>query len=176
MKVFTFVQAKVQVAECRARKGFEKNRGELDVPRADLRFRQRDLPHEERPPRKIDGRRDERFVHRQCGPAVTDEADLVADGLEHRLPEDDAEVFSRMVPVDFDIALRQNGEIEKPVTRDLLDHVRKKRQRRLYACPPGPVEVELDGDVGFARLSSDFCRTCHGRAIPRKGFSRSRMV
>src|SRR5437868_14650976 len=46
VKVFTFVQAKVQVAERRARKGFEKDRSELDVPRAKLRFRQRDLPHE----------------------------------------------------------------------------------------------------------------------------------
>jgi hypothetical protein len=55
------------------------------------------------------------------------------------------------------------------VARDLLDHMGEKRQRRLYVSLPRTIEIELDVDLGFTRLSRDFGDAAHGRAIARKG-------
>ena len=169
MQVLALVQAQVQVALGTARERFEKDGRELDIPRAELRLRQRHLPDEERAPREIDRCGDQSLVHRQGRPAVANEADLVADGLEDRFTEYDSEVLGRVVAVDFDVPHGAHPEIDEAVARDLLDHVRQKGERASPVSLAEPSD-QLDADVGFARLSSDFCRAGHGRAIPRKGF------
>ena len=71
--------------------------------------------------------------------------------------------------VDLDVADRTNREVDEAVARDLLDHVRKKRERRDDVGLARSVEIELDSDLGFACLSRDSRGAAHARGIARKG-------
>lgn len=128
VKDLSAVKDEVQVALRTSRECFEENGGELHVPRAQLRAgRKGHLPDEMRAARQVERARGAGFVHRQRRPPVPDEARLVADGLRHRLADDEPHVLRRVMPVDLDVAGGTDLQVDEPVTRELFDHVRQKR-------------------------------------------------
>jgi hypothetical protein len=156
-----------------AREALEEDLRELGVELADLRLRQRHVPHEERTPRQVERARDERLVHRQRRVAVASDADLVAERLGEDPTEDDPEILGRVVPVDRDVALRAHHEIEEPVLGELLDHVGEERQRRRDAMRAVAVEIELDLDPCLVRVPLERGATRHrgdhtSLAVPRR--------
>ena len=68
-------------------------------------------------------------------------------------------MFGRMVPVDLDVALGVDGQIEGSVPRNLLQHVGEEGQGCFDAGLAGPVEVDLDPDLRFPRLTFDRCNS-----------------
>ena len=157
------VQRDVQVALGAAREGLEEDRRELHVPRADLgAARQRHLPHEVRPARQIERAGDAGLVHRQRRPPVAHEAGLVAERLRDALADDQAQVFGRVVAVDLDVARGAHRQVDEAVPRDLLDHVRQERQRRVDLRAARPVEIERHLDARLLRLARQRRRPSHG--------------
>ena len=53
--------------------------------------------------------------------------------------------------VDFEVAFRLDGQIEKAMHRHELEHVVEEREPRLHRRLAGPVEREADLDVGLLR-------------------------
>ena len=62
----------------------------------------------------------------------------------------------------LDVALGVDGEIEQAVAGDLIEHVREEGERRLDRRAALAVEIDLDADVGLARLALDAGGAGHG--------------
>ena len=92
-----------------------------------------------------------RVRDRQGREAVAADTRCVAERLPHRLAQYQTEVFGSVVPVDFDVAFGTDGEIERTVARDLLDHVRQEGQRRLHTALSGAIETDFDPNACLAR-------------------------
>ena len=90
------------------------------------------------PPGKIDHHARQRLVQRHVGVAVAADALLVADRLQHRLAERDADVFDRVVAVDVQVALGLDVQVDQAMAGDLVEHVVEKadagRELRLAAA------------------------------------------
>jgi hypothetical protein len=80
---------------------------------------------------------------------------MIAECVLDRFTEGDAEVLGRVVAVDFHVSLRFDLHVERAVPRELIDHVRQKRQRGIDRAQSGAVEIDLDPDIGLARLALD---------------------
>src|SRR5256885_2904495 len=137
---------------------------EIEIEVGDARACDRHLEDEERPPRHVHRRRDERLVHRdERGPEPHDPP-LVAEGLVDRLAQHDADVLDGMVLVDLDVTLRLDGEVHETVLRPGLQHVAEERDRRLHLRGAGAVEVELERDLRLLRLAFDARLPCRARS------------
>src|SRR5438093_766012 len=134
-------------------KGAEELLQEVEVEVRHATSRHRDAEDEERAPRQVHGRRDERLVHRDETGAVAHDALLVAERQTERLPEHDADVLDRMVLVHLDVALCLDGEVHEAVLRPGLEHVAEKWDRRLDLRGAGAVDVELKRDLGLLGLA-----------------------
>src|SRR5438034_7912863 len=134
-------------------KGAEELLQEVEVEVRHARSRHRHAEDEERAPRQVHGRRDERLVHRDETGAVAHDALLVAERQTERLPEHDADVLDRMVLVHLDVALCLDGEVHEAVLRPGLEHVAEKWDRRLDLRGAGAVDVELKRDLGLLGLA-----------------------
>src|SRR5690606_37880813 len=99
---------------------------------------------------------------RQSGRAVTRDALAIAERIQKRTAEHDAEVFGRVVPVDLDVSGALDGQVEQAVARQLLHHVRQERDWRLHASLPRPVEVDLDRNPSFVGVA-DTLTDAHDR-------------
>jgi len=80
---------------------------------------------------------------------VTAQPALVAPGLGEGLTERDADVFHRVVGVDFKVAVGLDIEIDKAVAGYLIEHVIEKRQAAGEATFAASVEVYADRDLRF---------------------------
>src|SRR5690606_34224376 len=76
------------------------------------------VQHEVRAARKVDGDVRQRLVHRYGDAGRAPNAAVVAQRAENRLPQADGDVFGRVVPVDVEIALHGDFEIEEAVARE----------------------------------------------------------
>ena len=69
-----------------------------------------------------------------------------------RLAENPADVFDRVMAVDFEIALCLDFQIEMSVPRDLRQHVIEKRNAGLDLVFARAVQIQTHTDIGFIRL------------------------
>ena len=83
-----------------------------------------------RPAAEIDRRDGERLVHRHDEVAGAVDALAVAERLQHRLAERDADVLDGVVLIDVEVARRLQREIEAAVTREQLQHVIEEADAR----------------------------------------------
>src|SRR5690606_3491986 len=83
VQVLPLVQVHVQVRASAPGEGLEEHLRELHVELAELRLGERNLPHEVRATREIEGGRDQRFVHRERRPPVATDAGAITERLEH---------------------------------------------------------------------------------------------
>ena len=79
--------------------------------------------HRVGPAAEVDGGDGKRLVHRHHEVAGAMDAALVADGLEDRLAERDADVLDGVVLIDVEIAARSQLKVEPAVAREEFQHV-----------------------------------------------------
>ncbi len=73
---------------------------------------------------------------------VTPDPLFVAQGLEQRLAERDADVLDGVMRIDLEVTLGLNLQIHQPVAGDLLQHVLEKGHARLQARRTGAVQIQ----------------------------------
>src|SRR5262249_53544908 len=102
-------------------------------------------------------RRDaERFIHRhQKVPRAVDAAPR-AERLRHDFSEGDADVLDRVMLIDIEVARRVEGQIERAVAREELQHMVKKTDARANSITPSPVEDQRHANARLRRLSIDY--------------------
>ena len=88
--------------------------------------------------------------------AKTPDPLLVAQRAQHRLAQRDTDVFHCVVPVDVQVALRMDVEVEQAVARDLVQHVVEETDTSVQPRLPGSVEVDAYGDLRLGRVARDF--------------------
>jgi hypothetical protein len=66
---------------------------------------------------------------------------LVADRFGNCLANRDPDVFNRVVRIDVKITLSMHLEINQTMSRDLIQHVIKKRHTRIQVLTTGAIKV-----------------------------------
>ncbi len=97
----------------------------------------------------------QRLVHRQQAIGIAHDAALVAERLDERLPQSDADILDRMMIVDLQVALGADGQVDQRMTRDLVEHMIEKADTRLDVGFPGAIEQHIHGNLGLIGLARD---------------------
>lgn len=138
------------------------------VPFAKPRHAKRYFPHKIRTARNIERAASQGFIHRRISRAITGNAALIAQSLQHRLADGDTGIFGGMMLVDVQIADRLHLQIDERVARQLLQHMVQKANACGHVIYTTAVEVDLNIYGRFVRLTTD--RACtHGRRYSRTG-------
>ena len=139
---------------------------QVDVEIADACARILDSVLEARPPGEIDDDSRQRLVQRHvCMPIACDAA-FIAERIGESLAQHDADILYRVMCVDGEIAAGAHLDIEKPVTRDLIEHVLEEGHTGIEAALAGAVEIERNRDLRFPCITSDRRLTCR-HSVPR---------
>jgi hypothetical protein len=107
-----------------------------DTPRAYL-----DVIKEIRAATEIDDNFSQRFVERAGRLAEAANAVLVAEGVLESLTQRQADVFDRVMVVDFKIAFRVDIDVEKTMTAKAIQHVVQERHAGLNSCLTAAVDI-----------------------------------
>ena len=75
----------------------------------------------------------------------------------HRFAQRDSHVFDGVVLVHVQVTACDQIEIERPVPRDLLEHVIEKADAGVNVRLSAAVEIQLQLDAGFVRGAVDRC-------------------
>ena len=136
-----------------ARKGIEELDGQLGIKAAHALGRHGQLAIGLPATRDIHGGHHECLVHgdRRVGKARN--ARLVAQSLAKRLAQHNARVLNGVVRVDLDVAHRMHRQIEQAMAAKSVEHVVEKRYAGRDIAHTGSIQVELDDNVGLARLA-----------------------
>src|SRR6202050_4929296 len=144
-----------------AGEGLEELAHKLSVKSADLLGRKLGPEGKERPARHVERNPSQRLVHRQQAIGVARQTSLVAERLRQRLAERDAHILDRVVIVDMAGALGPNLDIDKGMTRELIEHMIEETNAGCNIGKARPIEVEADLDARLLRLAYD-CALAHG--------------
>src|ERR1022692_4351868 len=110
----------MQVHQTAPRDGAPEFLGERRVECAEHLRRQLDVPYADRSAAQIEGRGDERLVHRQSHGTITANARLVAERLRQRLAEADADVLDGMMGIDVEVAVGLDVEVDEAMAREQI--------------------------------------------------------
>ena len=91
--------------------------------------------------------------------AVTRDAFFIAERACKRLAQGNADIFHRVMGIDFQIAFGVDFQIDQAVPGDLIQHVIEKRNARGKQGFTGAVQVDFDADLSFERISLYLGRT-----------------
>ena len=118
-------------------------------------FRHLDLQidHRVRPAAQVDRGDRERLVHRHDEVAGAIDPFPIAERLQHRLAERDADVLDGVMLIDVEIALRLQREIEAAVAREQLQHVIEEADAGADVVPALPVDRQPPLDLRLRRTS-----------------------
>jgi hypothetical protein len=72
-----------------------------------------------------------------------------------RLTQGDADIFHRMMCINVQVPDGKNGQINSPMPGDLVEHVFQERNSGLQVAVALAIQVHLDLDTGFQRISFD---------------------
>src|SRR5688572_12775624 len=111
---------------------------------------------------KIDDHAGQGFVQRYIGMAIAADALLVAHRLVHSLAQRDADILHRMVPVDMQVPLGLDIQVDEAMPGDLVQHMVEETYARGELRLAGAVQVDPDGDLGFRGVAGDFGGTRGG--------------
>src|SRR5262249_31004815 len=127
---------------------------------------------------KIDHDAAERFIERDVRMAESHDSPAIAERLVQGLAENPADVFNRVMSVDFEIAFRGNRQVEASMASQLGKHVVEKRDARLDVVLARAIKIQGNADLGFfgcARLGRDscshLCSKARSRAFKNRVFS-----
>ena len=161
MSVRTVQDADVQVAGGGVREPLPKLANEFQIERPDALDRIRRVVNEVGPPGKIDRRPRERFVHREEEEAVSADAFLVAERGFEGGAERDPDVFDGVMPVDFEVAVDAQLEIDERVRREKGQHMIEKADSGRNFRRAGSVEVDFQPNLRFLGVALDRRRSRH---------------
>ena len=85
--------------------------------------RKRSIDHAVRSSAQIDGNKPERFIHWHKGMRCAHQSASLAKRPVERLPQANADIFSRMVLIDVEIAGSAHRQVEQTVTRKQVEHM-----------------------------------------------------
>ena len=110
---------------------------------------------------EIDDGAGESFVHGDVSVSVSRDAFSVAEGFGEGLSEGDSGVFDGVVKVDFDIAVRFDGQVGEAVFSEQVEHVVQKRDSGGDLGVARAIDLEGEGDAGFCGVTLDFSGAGH---------------
>ena len=150
----------VHVGARAEREAVEKIMDELGLQIADTRDADLEVDDCVRPPSEIDRGNRKRLVHRHDEIAGAVDAPPRAHSFGNSLAERNPEILHGVMLIDVEIAVGFDPEIERPMTRDELEHVIQKPDARANDVSPLAFETEAHGDPCFLRSSIDY-RAAH---------------
>ena len=142
--------------------GLEKFAHQIRVEFPDLRVMEGRAEHEERTTGDVECDARQCFIHRQKAIGIACDATQITQRLTDGLAQHNACVFHRVMLINMQIALGLNRNVDEAVTGDLVEHVVKKTNACGEVGFTRAVEVDLDGDLGFVGIASNF-------GLPRGG-------
>ena len=113
------------------------------------------MERQEWPPREVNDRSGQGFVHGHVACAESIDALPGSDRIVDGLPEANPNVLDRVVRVYLKVAAALELDIEKAMTCKGCEHVIEETHARLYAGLTGAVEGQLQIDVRFGSPSLD---------------------
>ena len=119
------------------------------------------LEDEERPAGHVERDPGQGLIHRQEAVGVAGQSPLVAKRFHERLPERDPCVLDRMMIVDVAVSLGPNRDIDKGMTRQLVEHMIEKADARGDVGKPRSIEIKADLNARLVGLAYD-CALAHG--------------
>jgi hypothetical protein len=129
---------------------------ELRIEVADLGPREADVPDKVRAARHVDRRARASLVHREVDGGVAADAAALAQRLPDRLAEGDADILDRVVEIDMRVPGRAHGHVDQRMAGELLQHMIEEADAGGDLVPARAVELDGDGDLGFAGVALDF--------------------
>ena len=117
------------------------------------------------PPAEIDRATGQGLVHRQRKVAVAANAGPIAQGLPHGLPQADADVLDRVMLIDVQVALGLDHEIKGRMFGQKGEHVVEEADARGDLPAAAAVEIDIEPDIGFRRLTLDGGRARHDQVL-----------
>ena len=115
------------------------------------------------PAREVDHAARERLVQRHVGVSEARDARLVAQRLQERLADHDADVLDGVVGIHVQVALRAHVEVEAAVGGEGGEHVVQEADAGLDRAAALSVEVESHAHLRLTRLA------LHHRAAQASG-------
>lgn len=155
VRVESMHQIDVQGDATMGRKRLKEFAHKFGVERADFVGREINVPNQKWPRRQVQRGGHLGVIHRQSKVAVAANALFVTDRFDQSLTNGDARVLDRVVIVNVGVALGADRHVNQRVTRQLIEHVVKKADAGLVVVDTGPVEIDLDRDLGFRRVAGD---------------------
>src|SRR4029077_8223557 len=101
------------------------------------------------------------LVHRQEAGGLPRQASLDAERLRQRLAERDDHILDRVMIVDMAVAHGPNLDIDKGMTREVIEHMIEETNAGCNIGKARSIEVEADFDARLLRLAYD-CALAHG--------------
>src|ERR1700733_4567015 len=143
--------------------GAKEVRHQLAGQLADLFAAEVTLEHEVGAAGQVD--RDLRLalIHRQQKTVAADPG-LVAERLAQRLADGQRAILDRVMLIDVQIPAAAQLQLKAAVPGELLEHVIEESDAGLDVTAGRTVELELQLDVGFARLTAQLRAPCEQRA------------
>jgi hypothetical protein len=124
-----------------------------NIQGVDIARRRCDFVHHIRAPGEIENDAGQGLVHRQDKEAVPADAFLVAQGILDRGTQNDAEVFHRVMGVDFQVAFGLYREVKEAVLGEQRQHMIHKRNAGINTGFAFTVDDESEIDRGLASLA-----------------------
>ena len=123
MRIAPILHIDVQVQPTMGHEGLEKVLEQAKVERFNPPLRQFDMIDQIRAATEVDRHLSERFIERNGSPAEPANSLFCTEGLLQCFPEDDADIFNRMVVVNLRIAFGLDRQIEESMLAQKLQHV-----------------------------------------------------
>ena len=117
----------------------------------------------------------EGFVHGHQEISGAEDSFFRAQRFLYGLAERDADVFDGVVLVDVEVALGGDGEIERTVTRNEIEHVIEETDAGGDFGLAAAIDQEAEADVGFLRFAMDGGRATHTSFFQMRRISRRRV-
>src|SRR5690606_17954774 len=114
------------------------------------------VEHKVRPSSEVHADHRERLIHRDARRAVPPYGFLSSQRLPQRLPENDPDIFHRVVRTHRKGALRPDLQVQKAMFREQRQHVVDKTDACIGNAPSAAVQVQLQPYVGFRSLPAKF--------------------
>ena len=128
---------------------------QLGIKVAQLRLWNVSVPDKVGPATEIDGCGRQRFIHGQRAVAITADACLVAQRLQHSLAQCNAGVFHAVMGINVQIALHLDIQIDERVPGQKMEHVIEEPDAGGDVSLAGAIEVDADADLRFVGLAVD---------------------
>jgi hypothetical protein len=85
--------------------------------------------------------------------AIAHDSCLFADSLGDGLPEGYPNIFNCVMRIDVQIALRDDVDVNQPMTANLVEHVFEKRHTRFQLAMTITIQIDTDLDLSLTGIT-----------------------